>query len=167
MPTPGAPTEADRQRYRAVMGHFTTGVAVVTARGGDGAVGMTTNALCSLSLDPLLLLVCFDNEARTLPVVREARRFAVNVLRAGQADMAGQFASKIPVERKFDDVEHSLELDTPVLADALAWVVCDLRELLPGGDHVIGIGEVLAMGHGEGEPLVWYRGSYVSPGWTP
>jgi flavin reductase (DIM6/NTAB) family NADH-FMN oxidoreductase RutF len=163
MLTPGAPTEADRQRYRAVMGHFTTGVAVVTAQSAEGAFGMTTNALCSLSLDPLLVLVCFDNEARTLPVVRAARRFAVNVLRAGQADVAGQFASKIPVERKFEDIEHSLEHGAPVLEGGLAWVVCDLRDLLPGGDHVIGIGEVVAMGHGEGEPLVWYRGSYVPP----
>jgi flavin reductase (DIM6/NTAB) family NADH-FMN oxidoreductase RutF len=163
MLTPGAPTEADRQRYRAVMGHFTTGVAVVTAQGTDGAIGMTTNALCSLSLDPLLLLVCFDYEARTLPVVREARRFAVNVLRAGQAGLAGQFASKIPVDRKFEDVEHSLAHGAPILEDALAWLVCDLRDLLPGGDHVIGIGEVVAMGHDEGEPLVWYRGSYVPP----
>ena len=113
MLTPGAPTEADRQRYRAVMGHFTTGVAVVTAQSADGAFGMTTNALCSLSLDPLLLLVCFDNEARTLPVVRQARRFAVNVLSAGQSGLAGQFASKIPVERKFEDIEHSLERRRP------------------------------------------------------
>ena len=77
--------------------------------------------------------------------------------------MAGQFASKIPVERKFEDVEHSLEHGAPVLEGALAWLVCDLRELLPRGDHAIGIGEVVAMGHGEGEPLVWYRGSYVPP----
>jgi flavin reductase (DIM6/NTAB) family NADH-FMN oxidoreductase RutF len=121
---------------------------------------MTTNALCSLSLDPLLLLVCFDHEARTLPVVRDVRRFAVNVLSAGQGDLAGQFASKIPLERKFEDVEHSLQHGAPVLEGALAWLVCDLRELLPGGDHEIGIGEVVEMGHGEGEPLVWYRGSY-------
>jgi flavin reductase (DIM6/NTAB) family NADH-FMN oxidoreductase RutF len=159
MPTP----EADRQRFRAVMGHFTTGVAVVTAQGPDGAVGMTTNALSSLSLDPLLLIVCFDHEARTLPVVRETGRFAVNVLRAGQEGLSGRFASKLPVDRKFDDVPHSLERGAPVLYDALAWLVCDLRELLPGGDHTIGIGEVVAMGHGEGEPLVWYRGAYVSP----
>jgi flavin reductase (DIM6/NTAB) family NADH-FMN oxidoreductase RutF len=154
--------EPNPQGFRAVMGHFTTGVAVVTAQGNDGAVGMTTNALTSLSLDPLLLLVCFDNDARTLPVVRERRRFAVNVLRAGQEDLAGQFASKLPVDRKFDDVMHTHQEGVPVLDDALAWVVCELRELLPGGDHVIGIGEVLAMGHGEGEPLVWYRGSYVN-----
>jgi flavin reductase (DIM6/NTAB) family NADH-FMN oxidoreductase RutF len=156
-------SEADRQRFRAVMGHFTTGVAVVTAQGSDGAVGMTTNALTSLSLDPLLLLVCFDHDARTLPVVRERRRFAVNILRAGQEGLSGRFASKLPVDQKFNDVPHTFQAETPVLEDALAWVVCDLRDLLPGGDHVIGIGEVVAMGHDEGEPLVWYRGSYVSP----
>ena len=67
------------------------------------------------------------------------------------------------IDRKFDDVAHSLEHGAPVLDAALAWLVCDLRELLPGGDHTIGIGEVVAMGHDEGEPLVWYRGSYVAP----
>ena len=161
MPTP----EADRQRFRAVMGHFATGVAVVTAqtrREPNGAVGMTTNALCSLSLDPLQLLVCFDRAARTLPVVRETRRFAVNVLRAGHEDLSGQFASKLPLDRKFEAVEYTTEHGAPVLEGALAWVVCDLRELLPGGDHEIGIGDVIAMGHTEGEPLVWYRGSYTS-----
>jgi flavin reductase (DIM6/NTAB) family NADH-FMN oxidoreductase RutF len=158
MPT----AEADRQRFRAVMGHFTTGVAVVTAQGPAGAVGMTTNALASLSLDPLLVLVCFDNTARTLPVVRDTRRFAVNVLRAGQEGLSGQFASKLPLEEKFDAVPHSLDAGAPVLDDALAWVVCDLRELVPGGDHTVGIGAVRAMGHGEGEPLVWYRGAYTS-----
>lgn len=160
MPTP----EADRQRFRAVMGRFATGVAVVTARDDRGAVGMTTNAVTSLSLDPLLLLVCFDRDARTLPVVRETGRFGVNVLRAGQQDLAGRFASKLPVDEKFGDLPHALELGVPVLEDVLAWVVCDLRELLPGGDHVIGIGAVAAMGHDEGEPLVWYGGAYVSLG---
>jgi flavin reductase (DIM6/NTAB) family NADH-FMN oxidoreductase RutF len=158
MPTP----EADRQRFRAVMGHFATGVAVVTAQGGNGAVGMTTNALCSLSLDPLQLLVCFDRQARTLPVVRETGRFAVNILRAGQEDVSGQFASKLPLDRKFEAVEYTSEHGAPVLQAALAWAVCDLRELLPGGDHEIGIGDVLAMGHGEGEPLLWYRGRYTA-----
>lgn len=159
--TPTTP-EADRQRFRAVMGHFTTGVAVVTAQGPDGAVGMTTNALCSLSLDPLLVLVCFDHASRTLPVVREARRFAVNVLRADHAELSGQFASKLPLDRKFESVEYATDHGAPVLGDALAWVVCDLRELLPGGDHTIGIGEAAEMGHGEGKPLVWYRGSYTA-----
>jgi 3-hydroxy-9,10-secoandrosta-1,3,5(10)-triene-9,17-dione monooxygenase reductase component len=162
MPLSGAHTEADRQRFRAVMGHFATGVAVVTGSGDDGAVGMTTNALCSLSLDPLLVVVCFDNAARTLPVVRESERFAVNVLRAGQETLSGQFASKLPVEQKFAAVDYRLEHGVPVLEGVLAWVVCDLAELLPGGDHTIAIGAVVAMGHAEGEPLVWFRGAYAA-----
>lgn len=159
---PNAQTEADRQRFRAVMGHFATGVAVVTGLGPDGAVGMTTNALCSVSLDPLLVLVCFDNTARTLPVVQASGRFGVNVLGARQHDLSGQFASKLPLDRKFDAVEYTLEHEVPVLEGILAWLVCELRELLPGGDHTIGVGEVLAMGHADGEPLVWYRGAYTS-----
>lgn len=165
MPAP----EADRQRFRAVMGHFPTGVAVVTARDERAAVGMTTNALTSLSLDPLLLLVCFDGTSRTLPVVRETRRFAVNVLRAGQEALAGRFASKLPLEEKFGDVSHRDEGGVPVLDGVLAWMACDLERLLPGGDHEIGIGAVTSMGHADGgAPLVWYRGAYtaVTERWT-
>src|SRR5688572_22944498 len=158
MPTP----EVDRQRFRAVMGRFATGVAVVTARDDRGAVGMTTNALASLSLDPVLLVVCFDNEARTLPVVRATGRFAVNVLATGQEALAGRFASKLPLDEKFGDVSHSSERGLPILDGVLAWLACDVRELVPGGDHTIGIGAVAAMGHGEGPPLVWYRGAYTS-----
>jgi 3-hydroxy-9,10-secoandrosta-1,3,5(10)-triene-9,17-dione monooxygenase reductase component len=159
---PDVETEADRQRFRAVMGHFATGVAVVTGMGPEGAVGMTTNALCSLSLEPLLVVVCFDNTARTLPVVRQSGRFAINVLQAGQDALSGQFASKLPLDRKFEAVDYRLEHDVPVLDDALAWLVCDVRETLPGGDHTIGVGAVVAMGHGDGRPLVWYRGSYTT-----
>ena len=84
----------DERAYRDVIGHFASGVAVVTCNGPDGPAGLTTNALASLSLDPLLLLVCFDNTSRTLPVVRAAGRFAVNVLRVGQEELARLFASK-------------------------------------------------------------------------
>jgi flavin reductase (DIM6/NTAB) family NADH-FMN oxidoreductase RutF len=153
---------ADRDRYRAVIGHFATGVAVITGNGPDGAVGMTTNALTSLSLDPLLLLVCFDNTARTLPMVEASRRFGVNILRDHHGEVSGVFASKLPPERKFDGVDYTLDHGVPVLRDSLAWLVCDLRDLIPGGDHTIGIGAVVAMGHDEGEPLVWYRGTYTS-----
>lgn len=154
-----APMDA-RRRFRDTIGHFATGVAVVTASGPDGPVGMTTNAVASLSLDPLLLLVCFDNASRTLPVVREAGRFAINVLRAGQDDLARVFASKRVGREKFAAVTHTVAHDVPVLDGALAWVACDLRELVAGGDHTIGIGAVTHMEHGEGEPLVWWAGSY-------
>jgi 3-hydroxy-9,10-secoandrosta-1,3,5(10)-triene-9,17-dione monooxygenase reductase component len=123
---------------------------------------MTANALCSLSLDPLLALVCFENRARTLPIVREARRFAVNVLAGNQERLAGVFASKLPEAEKLDGVAHRLEQGMPVITGSLAWAVCDLRELIAGGDHTIAIGEVTALGLGEGTPLLWFEGRYRS-----
>ena len=155
--------EPDQQRFRGVMGHFATGVTVVTGSGPSGAVGMTTNAVCSLSLDPLLVLVCFDNAARTLPVVQASGRFGVNVLSREQERLAGHFATKLPAEEKFELAPHTIEHGVPILDGALAWLACELRELIPGGDHTIGVGAVLALEErGHGDPLVWYRGRYTS-----
>jgi flavin reductase (DIM6/NTAB) family NADH-FMN oxidoreductase RutF len=147
-------------RFRETMGHFATGVCVVTAVGPHGPAGLTTNAVTSLSLDPALLLVCFDNESRTLPVVREARRFAVNVLRADQEELAALFASKALPQEKFAAVTHTVDHGVPVLDDTLAWLACDLLSLHPGGDHTIGIGAVTQLDHGDGEPLLFFRGGY-------
>ena len=147
-------------RFRSVMGRFATGVTVVTATSPEGPVGLTANAVCSLSLDPLLLLVCFDNEARTLPVVREAGRFGVNVLRSDQEALARLFASKAPERDKFAGVAHTGHDGIPVIEGVLAWVGCRLERLIPGGDHTIGIGAVEAAEAGQGEPLLWFRGSY-------
>ena len=152
----------DTLRYRQVIGHFATGVAIVTCYGPDGPTGLTTNAITSVSLEPLLLLVCFDNTSRTLPAVRDARRFCVNVLRAGQGDLARVFASKRVAREKFESVTHTVAHGVPVLDDALAWVACELVELLPGGDHTIGIGSVIAGAASDGEPLVFHRGRYVA-----
>ncbi len=150
----------DPELFREVFGRFATGVAVITSAGPTSSGGMTANALCSLSLDPLLALVCFENSARTLPIVREAGRFAVNVLAADQERLAGVFASKLPESEKLVDVAHHLEHGVPIIEGALAWTVCDLRELIAGGDHTIAIGEVIDLSLGEGEPLLWYAGGY-------
>lgn len=154
--------DLDPERYRTVFGHFATGVAVITCAAEDGRTGgLTANAVCSLSLDPLLALVCFEQSARTLPLVREAGRFAVNVLRAGGEDVARVFASKVPEGEKLSGVPHRLVDGMPVIDDALAWIVCDLRQLVPAGDHEIAIGEVVAMDvAADGEPLLWYQGAY-------
>src|SRR5580700_10117277 len=105
----------DPELFREVFGRFATGVAVITSAGPAGSGGMTANAICSLSLDPLLALVCFENQARTLPIVREARRFAVNILSAQQEELAGVFASKLPESEKLDGVEHRFEDGVPVI----------------------------------------------------
>ncbi len=148
------------ERFRAVMGRFPTGVTVVTAMGPDGPVGMTANAVTSLSLDPLLLLVCFDRGARTLPVVEDAGRFGVNVLARGQEELARRFASKAAEAEKFAGVPYTVDAGVPVLEGAHAWLGCDLERLVPGGDHTIGIGAVHAAEVGIGEALAWYAGQY-------
>jgi flavin reductase (DIM6/NTAB) family NADH-FMN oxidoreductase RutF len=148
------------ERFRAVMGHFATGVTVVTAGTPDGPVGMTANAVCSLSLEPLLLLVAFDNEARTLQAVQATGRFGVNILAAGQEDLARLFASKVDEREKFDGVPHAMHDGIPVIDGALAWIGCRLERLIPAGDHTMGIGAVEAAEAGRGEPLLWFRGGY-------
>ena len=154
--------ETSPELFREVFGRFATGVAVITSAGVSGSGGMTANAICSLSLDPLLALVCFENRARTLPIVREAGRFAVNVLAEGQEELARVFASKLPESEKVDGVPHHIQDGVPVLGGVLAWATCELQELIAGGDHTIAIGRVLALGlkQDEPEPLLWYAGTY-------
>ena len=155
-----AAADPDPELFREVFGRFATGVAVITSAGEAGAGGMTANALCSLSLDPLLALVCFENRARTLPIVRATGRFAVNLLAAGQQELARVFASKVPEAEKLDGVDHRLIDGVPVLDGVVAWATCELRDLIPGGDHTIAIGGVADLGLGTGEPLLWYAGRY-------
>ena len=151
----------NERSFRDTLGRFPTGVTVVTASGPSGPAGMTTNAFSSLSLDPPLVLVCFERGSRTLPVVRESGRFAVNVLSAGQEELARVFASKRVHAEKFAAVTHTVDHGVPVLDGALAWLVCDLEALHPGGDHEIGVGSVTAMDHDpSGEPLVFVDGAY-------
>ena len=152
----------DAAQFRDVIGRFPTGVAIITCQGPDGPAGLTTNAITSLSLDPLLVLVCFDNDARTLPIVRDVGRFGLNMLRADQGTLSRVFASKLPEHEKFAGVPHHIEDGVPIIEGTLAWMTCDLEELHPGGDHTIGVGAVRAMmpGDAHGDPLVWYRGDY-------
>jgi flavin reductase (DIM6/NTAB) family NADH-FMN oxidoreductase RutF len=153
--------EVGPDRFRQVMSNLPTGVTVVTVGTPEGPVGMTANAVTSLSLEPPLMLVCFDNTARTLPAVRETGRFGINVLAVGQDNLARLFASKTPEREKFAGVAHTVHDGIPVIEGVLAWVGCRLERLIPGGDQTIGIGAVEAAEAGEGDPLVWFRGHYV------
>ncbi len=158
----------DRERYREVVGHFATGLAIVTSDGPEGPAGLTTNAVASLSLEPVLLLVCFDNGSRTLAAVRASRRFAVNLLREGQEELARVFASKRAGTEKFGAAAHTIAHGVPVLDDALAWLACELRELVPGGDHTIAIGAVEALdADPDGRPLLYHRGAFAGLHYGP
>ena len=167
-PVPGGPVEAaprDVGRLmRDVMGHFATGVSVVTARDGEGApLGTTANAISSVSLDPPLLLACLARGSETLAAIRESGTFAVNVLAAEQRHHSDRFARKGDAvgvhEVDFDDHEHGV----PVLPGALATVACEVEAIHPAGDHEIVVGLARHLEHREpgARPLLFYRGAYT------
>jgi flavin reductase (DIM6/NTAB) family NADH-FMN oxidoreductase RutF len=155
------PAEPDAAAYRAAISHFATGVTVVTTA---GPAGMTANAICSLSLDPLLMLVCLELSSRTLAAVRESGCLAVNVLAQHQQPVASAFASKAPEPEKFLGVGFDEVDGVPVLHEVVAWLTGDVQDLLPGGDHLIGVTAVRSVGSPGGEPLVYYRSGYHSLG---
>ena len=157
-------TALDVVDYRMAIGQMPTGVTVVTSTGVRGPSGLTASAVCSLSLEPVLIVVCIDLGSRTLAAVRHSGRLAVNVLSQDQQDIAAHFASKVAEEEKFDGIPHRDVDGLPVLDGVVAWLTADVRELLPGGDHVIGVAEVTGVDAPGGAPLVHHRGLYRSLG---
>jgi 3-hydroxy-9,10-secoandrosta-1,3,5(10)-triene-9,17-dione monooxygenase reductase component len=142
------------------MGLLPTGVTVVSASGPDGPAGATANAVCSLSIEPMLMLACLDRGSRTLLAVQAANSFGVSVLHAGQEEIARSFATKAPVAEKWTGVAWSERGGIPAIDDALVWIACELRDVIAGGDHVIVTGEVRDLATGEGDPLVFSGGGY-------
>jgi 3-hydroxy-9,10-secoandrosta-1,3,5(10)-triene-9,17-dione monooxygenase reductase component len=152
--------QPDPASFRTAMGMLPTGVTVVTATGSEGPAGATANAVCSLSIEPMLMLACLDRGSRTLLAVQAANRFGVSVLHAGQEQIARGFATKAPVADKWQGVSWRVRDGIPAIDDALVWVACELRDVIAGGDHVIVTGEVTALETSEGDPLVFHGGEY-------
>jgi flavin reductase (DIM6/NTAB) family NADH-FMN oxidoreductase RutF len=154
----------DSVRFRAVLGHFATGVVAIT--GIDPATGAPTglaaNAFTSVSLDPPLIAFCVAHTSSTWPRLRTAGRLGVNVLTAGQLDVCRQLAAK-GVD-KFRDLPWGPSPGgAPLLDDALAWIECDIEAEHPAGDHVIVVCRVRHLGHRTAQaPLLFFRGGYGS-----
>lgn len=153
-------SQLDPASFRAAMGMLPTGVTVVAAGGTDGPAGATANAVCSLSIDPMLMLACLDRGSRTLLAVQAANRFGISVLHAGQEPIARAFASKAPVADKWQGIAWSEHDGVPAIDDALVFVACDLRDVIAGGDHVIVTGAITALETTAGTPLVFHAGDY-------
>ena len=150
----------DKDLFRLVAGSFASGVTVITT-GRDGNYhGMTASSFSSLSLDPPLILVCFDLTAATLAAVDETGAYVVNILGSQQEQLSRQFASR--GAHSLDDVPYVLgELGIPVLHDSLAHFECRVARRHLEGDHVILVGEVVAGAVDQGDdPLLYFRGSY-------
>lgn len=149
----------EESKFRTAMGHFASGVTVVTTRNGEELGGLTVSAFCSLSLDPPLVLICIDKGVTSHDAISSAGRFAINILSADQEEISRRFASR--AEDKFDGIGTTEGAGgVPLITGCLATIECRLKEELPGGDHTIFIGEVDQVEIGEGEPLVYFRSGY-------
>ncbi len=149
----------DESRFRQVMGHFASGVSVVTSAHEGKLVGLTVSSFTSLSLSPMLVLVCVNLQSASHATLIAAGQYAVNILSEEQEYLSRRFASH--ESEKFTVGTYTLSpRGLPLLNGTLAQIECRLHTTLPGGDHTIFIGEVVAASCSEGRPLLYYRSGY-------
>ncbi len=160
-----AATEVDRRRFRDVIGRFATGVTVVTLCDGEQAIGMTANAVSSLSLDPVLVLFCVDRRASAYEALAGADAFAINILAAEQRELSSFFATSGRGDGGdamggFPYAEAAT--GAPLIEGTLGWFDCRPWERYEGGDHTIVVGEVVdfALSQPDGDPLLFFGGDY-------
>jgi flavin reductase (DIM6/NTAB) family NADH-FMN oxidoreductase RutF len=147
------------ESFRETMSRVPSPVTVVTTLAASGPHGTTVSAFCSLSADPPLVLVALDRSSGLLALLRETRRFGVNLLASAQEDLALACAKK--GESKFETVPWHLDDELPRIEGAAAWLSCDVKEFLPGGDHEIVVGLVDRCSTGEGEAIVYHRRRFL------
>ena len=158
----------NQEEFRRAMGLFATGITVVTVESEGHVEGMTANAFTSVSLDPLLVLVCVDQKARTHAHLHARRRFGINVLAEEQIRISEHYAqpdrdaarAEQEAGARFDFTRHG----TPVLRGALAYLECCLRSTQDAGDHTIFIAEVEEVMVRGGKPLLYFQSAYRAIG---
>ena len=151
----------DQLEFRRVMGHFATGVTIITTHDGAGKLtGLTANAVASVSLDPPLVLVCVDKKAESYPLFGMSRVFAVNILTQKQETLSRRFAKS--GGEKFEGVGYRAgATGAPILEGALAHLECEVRHEFDAGDHTIFVGVAVEIGAEDAEePLLYFRGGY-------
>jgi flavin reductase (DIM6/NTAB) family NADH-FMN oxidoreductase RutF len=150
--------QTDLRAYRAALGAFATGVTVVTISTDAGPIGITANSFASVSLDPALILWSPAKSSSRFAAFQGANRFAVHVLRDSQSALASAFTRS---KDAFDGLDwHISAAGTPVLPDCLARFECDTYASHDAGDHVIILGQVGQVTHGQGTPLVFHGGQF-------
>jgi 3-hydroxy-9,10-secoandrosta-1,3,5(10)-triene-9,17-dione monooxygenase reductase component len=153
--------EADTQRFRQVLGHFATGVTVITGIDDGQPLGFACQAFAALSLDPPLVLFCPGKSSGTWPRLARSGELGVNVLAAGQRDLARKFG--VSSADKFGGVSWTAAPNgAPILADVLTWASCTVETVQEAGDHFVVIARVTGLGDSvAGDPLLFYRGRFT------
>jgi flavin reductase (DIM6/NTAB) family NADH-FMN oxidoreductase RutF len=153
----------DDAQFKLAMSHFTSGVTVVTAEHDGTPYGMTVASFASLSLNPPLVLVCIEKNAKTHHGIEAAGAFGVSMLAQSQSELSGRFASK-KIDDKFAGVAvtRSEQYGVPLLDGAICALECRVHSALPGGDHTIFVGEVtdVRVPPADEPPLVYFRSGY-------
>ena len=151
----------DVAHLRQVMGHFATGVVIITAMDGNDPAGFTAQTFQSLSLDPPLVLFCAGKTSSTWPRIQKAGTFCVNILAADQEAMCRNFAASGTDKFRGVGWVPAPRTGAPLLRDVLAWIEGKIIAEHDGGDHVVVIGRVLDLHvEHEGRPLLFYRGGF-------
>ena len=154
----------DPSDFRKAMGRFATGVTIVTVDLEGEVHGMTANAFASVSLDPPLLLVCVDRNARTHAHLHARKRFGINVLGESQREISEFYARAAPDHQQAGKVAGArfdrTPMGTPTLHGALAYFECKLQSAYEAGDHTIFIAQVEDLVVRQGDPLLFFRGQY-------
>lgn len=149
----------DAESFRSVLGHFATGITVITAMDGDEPVGLAANSFTSVSLDPPLVLFCAASSSTTWPRIQRAGHFTVNVLDEHQEDICRLFATR--GADRFGQIGWHVEQHGPILDDVHAYLDCTIEAEHPAGDHVIVVGRVHSLGlTADAGPLLFYQGRY-------
>lgn len=153
----------DPKEFRQVLGTFTTGVTIITARGEDGTpAGVTANSFNSVSMDPPLVLWSLARKSNSLATFESASHWAVHILAHDQDSLSGHFARSVSGQEKFSDIEYDNGLgNAPLLSGCTARLQCRTKDIFDGGDHIILVGEVLTYDKTDTPPLVFQRGSYA------
>jgi flavin reductase (DIM6/NTAB) family NADH-FMN oxidoreductase RutF len=153
------PTKDD---FRGVMGHFATGVTVITTAHNGAVRGMTANSVTSVSLDPLSVLVCVNHEAITHGILSGGGVFCVNVLNDEQEALSRSCARPDTPEAGLEGVPYRIGVSgAPVLDGTLAYMDCKVSAAFEFGTHTIFVGEPVDLGYTPGQPLLFYRGKYA------
>lgn len=152
--------DVDELAFRDVLGHFATGVTIITATDQGEQVGMSANSFTSVSLDPPLVAFCAAHSSTTYPRIRQAGHFCVNVLAEHQAEVARLFSVR-GVDR-FSAIEWTASpTGAAIIEGSLAWVDCEIFAEHVAGDHVIVVGKVVACeAYAMRHPLLFFRGSF-------
>lgn len=153
----------DADGFRAALGQLASGVCVVTMHTEGADHGFTATSVTSLSLSPMLVLVCVAKNQRSHLLLERAGHFAINVLAHDQTELGLRFATAL-MEERFDGIQaQRARTGAPILPGCLAWLDCKTQQILPGGDHSILIGEAQAsFAQTDGQPLVYYRRQWGS-----